>query len=432
MQSASSPAGLSRLRRALLVGWFPSSTQVGGLQIAFEDLAAQLSGRDWVTSRLAYDLTPAEEEPSAQLAGMSYRASPLARLQRWQVALRLWEFLPNNLRDLAATLAMPKDFYKEASSNLHRLDARLKEPGQYDLVILGVDGSTPGMVALALDRHPRVALVSLLGLAREFRADWWPWLRPLARRLAGPNPHPYLFQQALPGQVSLAIFASRHWQTQAIQAGLPSSTARTVYLGVPVPPEPRPSWGDPGRLLWVGRLSREKGLHLFLEALPRIRELIPGISLTVVAGQGSPGYRQLVAQLIRRHGLRDVVDIRPPVNRERLPDLYATHEMLLFHSVYPEPVALVMMEAMASGLPVVASRPPRPSELLEEGVTCLCYDPERIDSIAEAVVRAHKNAGLRQALAAHARSRILGGYSLNSMGSKFDRVLREFTDGRPA
>ena len=63
--------------------------------------------------------------------------------------------------------------------------------------------------------------------------------------------------------------------------------------------------------------------------------------MTVVAGQGEAAYRELIDGLMA--GLGDVVEIRPAVARERLPELFAEHDALFFHSENREPVALVLM-----------------------------------------------------------------------------------------
>ena len=120
----------------------------------------------------------------------------------------------------------------------------------------------------------------------------------------------------------------------------------------PDPPAVRPLSGQ-GRLLWVGRLSPEKELHLLVEALPAIRRVKP-VTLTVIDGGSSPGYRMRVMSRIRRLGLEAVVHVEPAMPRAALRAAYAAHDALFFHSMFAEPVALVLMEAFEAGLPVVS------------------------------------------------------------------------------
>jgi glycosyltransferase involved in cell wall biosynthesis len=225
--------------------------------------------------------------------------------------------------------------------------------------------------------------------------------------------------------VQQAIFASTHWQAQAVRAGLPTASARTIYYGVPLPPPvPRPDKAG-RRILWVGRLSPEKGLHVLLRALPALRRRLPDVTVTAIAAQGSPSYRRLIARLIGELDLGAVVSVRPPIPREGLADAYAAHDVLFFHSVYEEPVALVLMEACAAGLPVAASATAPDGRLVRTGETCLTYDPSRPETAAQALHTLLTDAPLRERLASTAQRLVRTDFSLEAMGRSYDAALRE-------
>jgi glycogen(starch) synthase len=206
-----------------------------------------------------------------------------------------------------------------------------------------------------------------------------------------------------------------------VRAGLAAEAAHTVYFGIPV--GARPERARAGRrLLWVGRLTPEKGLHLLLATLPRLRERMPEVTLTAVAAQGEGTYRALIERLIAEGGLGEAVTLRGPVPREELPALYASHDALFFYSINAEPVALVLMEAYANGLPVAANR--AATDLVEDGVTCVTYEAGVGESIVEAVERVLADEALRARLADQARARVEERYSLAAMGTAYDRLLR--------
>jgi glycosyltransferase involved in cell wall biosynthesis len=112
--------------------------------------------------------------------------------------------------------------------------------------------------------------------------------------------------------------------------------------------------------------------------------------------------------------------------REALQTAYASHDVLFFHSIFAEPVALVLMEAFAAGLPVVASQASAEAKLVRDKVTCLCYRPNDRESLAEAIVMMLTDPRLRQRLAANARQLVRQEFSLDKMGRLYDELLRQF------
>ncbi len=151
---------------------------------------------------------------------------------------------------------------------------------------------------------------------------------------------------------------------------------------------------DRGRLLYVGRLVRRKGVGNAIEALPRL----PGVELVVVGGPPAehldrdPEARRL-AELAERHGVADRVRLRGRVPRERLPELIRSADAVVAVPWY-EPFGIVPLEAMACGVPVIASAvggmidtvvddrtgvhvPPRDPERLAEAAADLLADGER-------------------------------------------------------
>jgi glycosyltransferase involved in cell wall biosynthesis len=402
---------------------------VGGLHFALSDLLDELEARGWhvdVIGGPRRASSPGSSRAASELRRVASH-SQLQMFQRWQLAHRLWRSVPLRLRHQISAYFMPVHVLEHASHNLAVIERALAESDRYDLVFMCVDGIAPGAVALAVDRHPRVALLSLDALAVQLAQ--WPGLRWLTHRRSGQPLHPALYAPVPIDRVRRAIFPSVAWQQDAVAAGLPASATRVAYFGIPTPPAPQRPAGSRGRLLWVGRLAPEKGLHVFLEALPEIRRRMPEATLTVVAVPGRAPYRALIEKLIRRHRLADVVRFQPPVPRDELPRLYATHDVLLFHSKYAEPVALVMMEAMAAGLPVVAPRSKDNGLFIRDGETCLCYDPGNLESLVAAVLRLHDDASLRQTLSARAQRLIRESYSREATGGIYNQLLVELVDG---
>jgi phosphatidylinositol alpha-mannosyltransferase len=110
---------------------------------------------------------------------------------------------------------------------------------------------------------------------------------------------------------------------------------------------------DPGpTVLFVGRLEPRKGVLLLIEAFARVREAHPGVRL-VVCGDGEQ--RRAAAELAEKRGLHHAVTFTGALpDAERLA-LYAHADVFCAPSPYGESYGLVIAEAMAAGLPVVAA-----------------------------------------------------------------------------
>lgn len=398
------------MKRLLLLGPVVDRSYVGGLQLALSNLAAELQGRGWEVEGSLYcggekdDL--ASTETHTALGGLQG--------SRWLVSVR--EFVPAGLRQTVSALFWPQAAYDAAAQNLNRVAELLRDGSRYHAVLVCPDNNTPGLLALALSMHPRVIVVSLNALAEELKPRLWSLLRRKAV-------HPFFYRPAKAEQITCAVFASDLWRKQAVEEGLSEAAGHTIYFGIPMGTARLRIEGNGQRLLWVGRLAPEKGLHLLIAALPALRKLYPNLTLTAVAGQGEPAYRAQIEQLIEARGLGGIVRLLPPVARRDLGEVYASHDLLFFHSGFGEPVALVLMEAYAAGLPVVANQANH-SELVRDGENCLTYDRNDPESIVVAVGKMFSDGELRQRLAVRSRALVEAKYSLAAMGDAYDRLLR--------
>jgi glycosyltransferase involved in cell wall biosynthesis len=135
-----------------------------------------------------------------------------------------------------------------------------------------------------------------------------------------------------------------------------------------------------------------------LEALA----LLPEASL-VLQGQGESAYMDELRARAASLGVTDRVELSS-APRERLPDVYAGADAILFPSQWEEPWGLVPLEAMAVGRPVVASGTGGSAEYLRHEVNCLIFEPrDAPTALAEAVRRLSADAQLRERLVAAGR-----------------------------
>jgi glycosyltransferase involved in cell wall biosynthesis len=109
--------------------------------------------------------------------------------------------------------------------------------------------------------------------------------------------------------------------------------------------------------------------------------------------------------------------------------MYRSHDALLFYSIFAEPVALVLVEAFAAGIPVVAPAPPEWTLLIEPDQTCVCFRTTAAHDVAAAVQRTLDDTELRRRVRRAARDLVVHRFSLDATGDAYEAALEE-TVGR--
>lgn len=133
----------------------------------------------------------------------------------------------------------------------------------------------------------------------------------------------------------------------------------------------------------VNRIEPEKGISYLIEALPIIRQHIPNIRLLMV-GKGSDEER--IHLLIKKHGLEDVVIHFRNIDDITLFNYYGLADLSVTPTLY-EGLPLVILEAMASGLPVIATETAENPQVVKHNKNGLLIPPANSNAIAEAIIQ---------------------------------------------
>lgn len=153
--------------------------------------------------------------------------------------------------------------------------------------------------------------------------------------------------------------------------------------------------------LHVGRLAAEKGADVIVRAFLRARESLPaGAARLIIAGAGPE------EDLLRREAGPDVLFLGVLDRRRTLPRLYASADVFLFSSL-TETLGLVVLEAMASGLPVIATPAGGVADHLRDDTNGIAVPPRDSDAMASAIVALTLSAERRMRLGAGARTTAL-------------------------
>ncbi len=185
---------------------------------------------------------------------------------------------------------------------------------------------------------------------------------------------------------------------------------------------------NPFRVLTVGRLEREKGHAILLEAIAELtRSGIPIRLELVGTGSQLSALRSQAAEL----GVADRVRFAGGVGQDTIRDRYTQADAFCLPSL-GEGVPVVLMEAMATGLPVVASRLMGIRELVEDGVSGLLVRPGCPHEMAMAMERLAGDAELRRCLGEAGRSKVVADFRLDESATQLHAAFAELLEAEPA
>jgi glycosyltransferase involved in cell wall biosynthesis len=233
--------------------------------------------------------------------------------------------------------------------------------------------------------------------------------------------------------------------TRKIREHFPEFSARckTIYNGTDLsqfaPQEDSELQKKDGpTLLFVGRISPEKGIHVLLDAFRIVLKKFPDARLQIVGPIGSapPQFHVAISDDKRVQELAQFYNLPPArpdfyyqqllkklsasemqnvslcghIPYTQMPDVYRNADLLISPSL-SEAFGLPVCEAMASGVPVVASEVGGLPELITSGETGLLCQPGNPDSLAESIILLLEDEELRQNLKTRAIQRIEGRFS---------------------
>jgi glycosyltransferase involved in cell wall biosynthesis len=197
--------------------------------------------------------------------------------------------------------------------------------------------------------------------------------------------------------------------------------AKITVIGNPVRvPERLPVRRETGRqVLFLGRLQEPKGIFDLVRAVPRIREKVPDVVFTL-AGEGQ---RDSVQELALELGVQGAIQLPGWLQGEAKDAALAAASVLVLPSHF-EGLPVSLLEAMAAGVPVVATRVGGIPELLREGECGVLVEPGEVVALAAALVAVLEREDLRQRLRRNAFARVRESYSVESVFEKLDQLYR--------
>jgi len=194
---------------------------------------------------------------------------------------------------------------------------------------------------------------------------------------------------------ALRVVAPEHWHKMFI--------VRCALDLRALPPRPERPKSAPVRLICVARLSPEKGHVGLLQAYADARSRGATHSELVLVGEGPEHNR--IERAIRAYELTGAVRLLGHLSEQDTLREVAASDLLVLAS-FMEGLPVVLMEALALGLPVIAPRVAGVPELVEENVHGLLFAPAAWDELAERLYTLLTDTALRERLAGAGRAKI--------------------------
>lgn len=181
----------------------------------------------------------------------------------------------------------------------------------------------------------------------------------------------------------------------------------------------RPRTGPP-ELLFVGRLEYEKGVHEAIAALPRIRRVHPGATLTV-AGEGTQ--QDWLVEQARKYKVLKATRFVGRLDHDDLLDALHRADAAVLPSHY-EPFGLAALEAAAAGTPLVTSNIGGLGEAVINGETGMSCPPRDVGRLTKAVISVLDDPAAAQRRARAARERLTSDFDWHTVADETAQVYQ--------
>ncbi len=178
----------------------------------------------------------------------------------------------------------------------------------------------------------------------------------------------------------------------------------------------------------VGRITPIKGHVFFLQAIARVVRIFQNVKILIIgdAPGDKPEYLGNLKALVKRLEIGRFVEFLG--TRQDIPRVMSELDLLVLPSLGQEAFGRVIIEAGASGVPVIATRLGGAVDIIENEKTGILVKPGDIVELVDSIVRLLKDRGLARNLAAEARMKVEREYSLERMTNDTIKLYREAVD----
>jgi glycosyltransferase involved in cell wall biosynthesis len=188
--------------------------------------------------------------------------------------------------------------------------------------------------------------------------------------------------------------------------------------------KPAPVTENRQTITFAGRLDYMKGVHILLEGFKQLRDEMKNVQLTII-GDGPD--REKLQNCAREKGISDAVNFCGEAE-EIVPYLQQSAVFVL--PSFSEGLSNVLLEAMACGLPVVATRVGGTIDLVQDGFNGILIEPDNAGQLYQAMKKILQDKDLAKALGVQARKTAAEKFSLKSVTEQYVSLYQTLVPAR--
>lgn len=221
------------------------------------------------------------------------------------------------------------------------------------------------------------------------------------------------------------LVAAEHRRRTLMEDGVAANSIAVIPNAVHLP-EAKADYrlSSPVRLAALGRLHEKKGFGVLIDAIGQLAAKDMDCHCTI-AGEGPE--RGALQARIARAGLQARITL--PGWTDRVAEFLSPADIFVLPS-FQEDFPLAVLDAMASGMPIVASAIDGPKDFLVDGKTALLVPPNDSHALTTALARLIGDDCLRESLGRAARSEAEQNYSFDAIGRRLAAALKNVLAGR--
>jgi len=214
--------------------------------------------------------------------------------------------------------------------------------------------------------------------------------------------------------------------------GVPFERIKFIPRGVDlskfkfIPPSQRKNQNH--TIVVIGRLTPIKGHEFFIKAVSKVVKIMPAVKVFIVGKppQGKEEYQKQLELLTEKLGISESVEFLG--HRQDIPQILSKADLLVLPSIGHEAFGRVVIEAAASGVPVIATKVGGLADVITDRKTGILVTPLNILQLADAMIEVVKNDKLAEELANNARDDIQKRFTLEIMSQRTLDVYQEALD----
>lgn len=243
----------------------------------------------------------------------------------------------------------------------------------------------------------------------------------------------WFFRQVIRNTHGLIVLSQEWLQLSKLIPGsqiyyLPNSVNLSTYQSALNARLSRQSTGQPLKILYLGYLGSAKGSFVILEAVSKIQSENARMNFHLVGSELTPGELELLREKITDNHLEQVVKLLPPVSGDEKIALFQNADIFIYPSFH-EGVPMAVLEAMASGLPIIATRVGGLPDVVKDGENGLLIDAGQPQQLADALLKLYRDEGLRKSMQAASIQIVRDRFSLDqhviNLVNIYQQVLKD-------